>query len=189
MWPSFFKQIKSGDVIVLEFGHSDTAQMPGSVADRSTGCGNAMSGGGLGSTVVTGCDGNSETVYTVQSYLDMLCKDVKAAGATCIVSSSTPVNKWRNGAVAYSSDGAFSSAASAIGVPFISHQSAASKQMNALGSTSAANIYMAGDNLQTNSYGADQFAQAFAAAAQCNGVSAITGSLTPAGQALKGKFC
>lgn len=192
MWTDIIKQVKSGDIVVIELGHNDNAQMPGSLADKATGCGSVMAGGGAGSTVTTGCDGSVETVYTYSSYLTMMCAAVREAGATCIISSIVPKNEWKRGnTVTYNNaDTTFASqVAQGMGMPFVPHYTTSINQMNGVGGTSSTEFYLSGDTFQTNTWGAEQFAQSFAAAAYCNGVSAITSSLTPAGQALQGKLC
>lgn len=63
LWPSTLATIKSGDYVVLEFGHYDTIY-PGSVADHAAGCVGTVNGYGTGTQTVTGCNGAPEIVQT-----------------------------------------------------------------------------------------------------------------------------
>lgn len=181
LWTNTLSQIKSGDVAVLEFGHYDSP-IPGTLADSAAGCTGSVTGSGSNTVTVTSCDGSSEIVHTFTSYLTMMCNDVKAKGATCVISSITPKNEFkRNNQATFRSIYTVlaQQAASAAGVPYVSHTESSLKALNDIGPDLAPQYFNAGNTLQTNVAGADAFAASFAAAVSCAGIASLSSSLTP----------
>ncbi|HWA09682.1 MAG TPA: rhamnogalacturonan acetylesterase [Opitutaceae bacterium] len=89
-WQKVVDGLKPGDFVVIEFGHNDG----GPVADGPAR--GDLPGVGDETQVVTKPNGASETVHTYGWYTRTFIRDVKAKGATPIVSSTTVRNMWSN---------------------------------------------------------------------------------------------
>lgn len=138
-----------------------------------------------------------------------MCKAVKGKGATCLIASVTPKNKFSGSSLNYNSpytSQAKAAAASAGGI-YVPHLETIGKQVAAQGMSVAQNYWLSGNQLQSNAAGADAFAAAFAgkseqcqsedvlvltmlepisAAVGCAGVGSVTSGLTAAGKAVTG---
>jgi len=93
-----------------------------------------------------------------------MCKAVQGKGATCLIASITPKNKWSGTALNYNSPytSQAKAAASAAGGIYIPHLETIGKQVATQGVSVAQNYWMSGNALQSNAAGADAFASAFA---------------------------
>ncbi len=102
LWASVASQLKSGDVVLLQFGHNDggaiNEEPPGSTRPlRARG-----SLPGLGEEtqdIVNALTGKPETVRTFGSYLRQMVAETKARGARPVVMSLTVRNLWKDGKV------------------------------------------------------------------------------------------
>lgn len=87
-WDEIVKRLKPGDVVVMQFGHNDGAgrgALPG-VGDNTQEA--AARGGGA-----------AETVHSFGWYIQKYIDDTRAKGATPVVCSLIPRNKWVEGKV------------------------------------------------------------------------------------------
>lgn len=93
-----------------------------------------------------------------------MCKSVKAKGATCLISSVTPKNKFSGTSLNYNSPytSQAKAAASASGATYVPHLETIGKQVAAQGASVAQQYWLSGNALQSNAAGADAFASAFA---------------------------
>lgn len=82
-------EVKSGDVVVIEFGHNDVG------SPRSNDNGRSVCPGEGTETCVS--DTTGETVYTFVFYVIQAARLMRAKGATVILSSQTPKNQWSTG--------------------------------------------------------------------------------------------
>ncbi|KXJ88662.1 SGNH hydrolase-type esterase domain-containing protein [Microdochium bolleyi] len=149
---------KSGDIVVIEFGHNDGG------SPRSNDNGRSACPGTGTETCVSDKDG--KTVYTYPFYIIQGSKLMLAKGATVILSSQTPKNQWQNGVyndaaprfVDYQrlSRDALASAS----VTFVDHFRAVSNMYKKLGS-GAVNAFYPKDYTHTSPGGADASAKAF----------------------------
>lgn len=89
-WRKLVDGLKPGDFVIIEFGHNDG----GPVADGPAR--GDLPGTGDDTQVVTKRDGTTETVHSYGWYTRTFIRDVKAKGATPIVSSTTVRNMWTN---------------------------------------------------------------------------------------------
>lgn len=188
LWPAILSSIKSGDVVLFQLGHYDSVA-PGSSQDTAEGCIGAAPGSGDGTiTITSGCTGTEEVVRTYVGYISEMCKAAKGKGATCLVASVTPKNKFSGSSLNYNSPytSQAKAAAGAAGGTYVPHLEAIGKQVAAQGASAARNYWLSGNQLQPNAAGADAFASAFAAAVGCAGVGSVTSSLTAAGKAVSG---
>lgn len=92
-WDRVLAELKSGDFVLIQFGHND-----GSPVDRPPARG-SLPGLGEETQEVTTPSGSTETVHTFGGYMRKLISDTKAKGATPIVLSLTVRNLWANGRV------------------------------------------------------------------------------------------
>jgi rhamnogalacturonan acetylesterase len=155
------KIIKSGDIVVIEFGHNDGGS-PTSAAD------NARSDcPGTGEeTCKSGKTG--KTVYTYGHYIQDAAKTFTAKGAKVVISSQTPNNLWEGGRYSAVPSKFVQYAAQAskelgTGSSFVDHFQAVANMYKEFGSSATNALYPA-DHTHTSPKGADLSAQAFAQA-------------------------
>jgi rhamnogalacturonan acetylesterase len=153
--------VKSGDIVVIEFGHNDGGSPTSNDNGRSD-----CPGAGTETCI---SDKTGETVYTFVFYVVQAAKLLLNRGATVIFSSQTPNNQWETGTfngapsrfVGYQSTAARALADSRA--TFVDHFTAVSKMYLRQGS-SAVNALYPNDHTHTSPTGADLSAQAFAQA-------------------------
>lgn len=153
--------IKSGDIVVIEFGHNDGGSPTSATDNNRSDC------PGTGEeTCKSGKDGS--TVYTFGHYVKAAAKSYIAKGATVVVSSQTPNNLWEGGKYSAAAPRFVAYAAQAgkeigNGASFVDHFQAVANMYKKLGST-ATNALYPNDHTHTSPKGADLSAQAFAQA-------------------------
>ncbi|CAE6460860.1 unnamed protein product [Rhizoctonia solani] len=117
-WAAVQSSLKSGDYVVIEFGHNDGGSP--STSDRAS-----VGGEGTNTQTVTLADGTVETVYTWPTYVGRMIDGAKSKGATPIVSAQTPNNPYENSATIVNSPPRFVGYAKNIaakkGVPYVDH--------------------------------------------------------------------
>jgi rhamnogalacturonan acetylesterase len=168
--------VKSGDVVVIEFGHNDG----GSPNKNDNGRSDCPGQG----TEVCYSDKTGEAVYTFVFYVIQASKLMTAKGATVILSSQTPNNLWEGGVygsgaprfVGYQKVAQQALASSAV--TFVDHFEAVARMYKRLGNQ-ATNALYPQDHTHTNGYGADLSAQAFAQAIsqRMNGTTSLVNSM------------
>ncbi|KAK3937572.1 SGNH hydrolase-type esterase domain-containing protein [Diplogelasinospora grovesii] len=170
--------VAPGDIVVIEFGHNDGGS-PNSASDNGrSDC--------PGTEVTTTCKSGknaSETVYTFGYYVETATTNLKAKGASVVISSQTPNNVWEGGkynAAPSRFVGYAATAAKNAGVGFVDHFQAVANMYLKLGGDQTNALYPK-DHTHTSPEGADLSAQAFveAIARDFNGT-------TPLKQYLKG---
>jgi len=93
LWDKVLADMKSGDYVLIQFGHND----PGSPnTDRARG---SLPGLGEESKEFTMPDGHTEVVHTFGWYMRKYIADTQAKGAHPIVLSLTVRNIWKDGKV------------------------------------------------------------------------------------------
>ncbi len=94
-WDKVLSTLKSGDFVMMQFGHNE-----GSVPDTSkAGYRGVLKGIGEETKELVWPDGKPETVHTYGWYLSKLVKDAKAKGAMVFICSMIPRNEWADGKV------------------------------------------------------------------------------------------
>ncbi|KAG9020985.1 hypothetical protein FS837_007693, partial [Tulasnella sp. UAMH 9824] len=151
-----YSRVKSGDVVIIEFGHNEGGGIQG----------NPQQGVCPGTSLTTTCNDNGKTVYTYFKYMTDAINQFKAKGAKVIVSSQTPNNPFRDTSgtpiyVSYAQQ-----VASQTSVAYIDHFKFLLTRYQQLGASSV-NALFPGDNIHTNSNGADVAAQALIRGALC----------------------
>lgn len=153
--------VKSGDIVVIEFGHNDGGSPTGANDNGRSDC------GGTGEeTCKSGKDGS--TVYTFGHYVKAAAKLYTAKGASVVVSSQTPNNLWEGGSFGTGAPrfvGYAAQAGKEVGAQgsFVDHWQAVANMYKRLGNQ-ATNALYPKDHTHTSAKGADLSAQAFAQA-------------------------
>lgn len=95
LWKGILEKIEPGDFVIMQFGHNDESPLQDTSRMRGS-----IKGIGNDSVIVKNhFTRKSETVYTYGHYLNVIVKDIKAHGATAIICSPIPKNKWKNNLV------------------------------------------------------------------------------------------
>jgi lysophospholipase L1-like esterase len=89
LWNAVKKELKSGDFVVIQFGHNDAGAI-----DKEKFRGSLNGNGDETQKVIR--DSLTETVHTFGWYLHQFIRDSKEKGAVPIVLSQTPRNEWTN---------------------------------------------------------------------------------------------
>jgi rhamnogalacturonan acetylesterase len=163
--------VKSGDIVVIEFGHNDGGSPESNDNGRSD-----CPGAGTQTCI---SDKTGETVYTFVFYVIQASKLMLAKGATVVLSSQTPNNLWETGSFVSGAPrfvGYQKTAATALGtgVSFVDHFQAVANTYLKLGN-SATNALYPNDHTHTSPSGAEYGAQAFvkAIATKMNGTTSL----------------
>jgi len=171
--------VKSGDWVIIEFGHNDGTSSPDNGRSDCP---------GTGTEVCTyDYDGTEETVYTFPQYLEWAAANITAKGANVIISSQTPNNPDETGTfvesaarfVAYAK-----TAASTADVDYVDHDVYAYAAYKAL-SVSAVDALFPNDHTHTSPEGAALMAQAFVRGLVC-GDSALKQYVVNATSSIEG---
>jgi rhamnogalacturonan acetylesterase len=93
LWQKVVDELKSGDFVLIQFGHND-----GGPIDKEKFRG-SIRGIGDEKQDITGQNGQPETIYTFGWYLRKFVADVRAKKATVILLSPVPRNQWKDGKV------------------------------------------------------------------------------------------
>lgn len=93
LWEQVLSEMKPGDFVLIQFGHND-----GGAIDKEKFRG-SIRGIGEETLEITGSNGKPEIVRTFGWYLRKFVRDAKAKGATPILLSPVPRNKWKDGKV------------------------------------------------------------------------------------------
>ncbi|MCI1648899.1 MAG: GDSL-type esterase/lipase family protein, partial [Bacteroides sp.] len=89
LWDKVLPAIKKGDYLLIDFGHNDGGPYNTGRARASIkGTGNDTL------NVVMERDGSHETIHTYGYYIRKYIRQAKTKGATVIVTSHTPGNRW-----------------------------------------------------------------------------------------------
>ncbi|KUL83225.1 hypothetical protein ZTR_10471 [Talaromyces verruculosus] len=160
-------EIKSGDFVVIEFGHNDGGSLTPTDNGRTDCPGNGTE------TCSTVYDGVAETVLTFPAYLENAAKTFKAKGAHVIIASQTPNNPWETGTFVYSPNrfwGYAELAAEVSGVEYVDHGGYVASIFETLGETTV-DSYFPNDHTHTSVAGAKVVAQAFLKGVVCDNLS------------------
>lgn len=177
--------VKSGDYVIIEFGHNDGGSLTPTDNGR-TDC--AGSGEEKCQTVY---DGVSETVLTYYAYLRNAANSLKAKGANVIISSPTPNNVCETGTCSYAPSrftDMSKSAASSTGGIFIDHGQYVADRYITLGTT-VVNSYYPNDHTHTSPAGANTVTQTFIRGLICQGTSGLRNYLISAGNSVPARQC
>ncbi|KAF2835375.1 carbohydrate esterase family 12 protein [Patellaria atrata CBS 101060] len=163
---SIAKNVKSGDYVVIEFGHNDGGSL--SNDNGRTDC------PGTGNeTCKTTYNGVQETVLTFPAYLQNAAKTYKSKGATVIISSQTPNNPWEGGKFTYGPNRFVTMAQLAAAnaqTDYVDHGQYTANIFQTKGLATVSG-YFPTDHTHTNGAGADAVAKAFVKGILCGNSS------------------
>ncbi len=99
-WERILKDLKSGDYVIMQFGHNDA----GALDDTARARGTIRGIGDSSKTIYNPIKKITETVYTYGAYMRKYVNEAKAKGAIPIICSLVPRNDWHEGKVKRSKD-------------------------------------------------------------------------------------
>ncbi len=153
-WQKVLPRLKAGDFVIMQFGHNDSSPINDDRRARGTIQGN----GDETQEIDNMLTGEREIVHSYGWYIRQFIKEIKAKGATPIVCSLIPRNRWTDGKVIRSVDGYglwAEQAATAEGAFFIDLNKQISDHYDSVGQERVATLYFdEGDNTHTNAVGA-----------------------------------
>ncbi|MBN7816320.1 rhamnogalacturonan acetylesterase [Algoriphagus sp. YJ13C] len=151
-WEKVLSTLQAGDYVIMQFGHNE-----GSVPDTTrAGYRGVLRGMGDETKELSWPDGTKETVHTYGWYLEKFIQDTKVKGATPIVASMIPRNKFQDGEVERANQdfGKWArEAARRHGVPFIDLNSIVADQYDEWGPDVVKGLFEK-DHTHTNEAGA-----------------------------------
>ena len=160
-WASIRDNIRPGDFVLIQFGHNDTSPInSGRARGTMAGTDDAPQ------TFVMEKDGSPVTVYTYGHYLRMMVRQAKQRGATPVIVSPTPQNRWEGAKIDRFTDtyNAWSrQVAAEEGVAFVDFNDIAAAQYEQIGREKAQKDYFA-DAVHTYEPGARFYCELLAKA-------------------------
>jgi len=163
MWKSIMQTLKAGDFVLMQFGHND--ESPTADTSRMRG---SLKGVGDDSIIVFNRFSNSnEAVYSYGHYLRKFIADIKSKGATAIICSPIPKNKWVNNKVVRNNDdyGKWAKeVAKQTGAFFIDLNQLVADEYDRLGQEKVKSTYFVPDGVHTTQTGAEMNAKIVASA-------------------------
>ncbi|KAH6949728.1 SGNH hydrolase-type esterase domain-containing protein, partial [Ilyonectria sp. MPI-CAGE-AT-0026] len=187
---SLLASTASGNYVLIEMGHNEDRDPTAAgtlAADRAT-----LPGIGEDTKVVTTTSGANETVHTFGWYLRKMIADVRAKGATPIISGMVNRNYWNGDTL--QDDWSFADyaeqVATAAGVEYIDYTKYSVALFQSL-SPMEAKTYYPNDNTHTNWDGAKLNTQTFVQAVKCKcgGTSKLNQYLNSEAEALNTPAC
>ncbi|MEZ5275342.1 MAG: rhamnogalacturonan acetylesterase [Opitutaceae bacterium] len=161
LWDGLVAEIRSGDIVLIQFGHNDG----GPVNDERRARGSLPGLGEETEAIDNLVTGKHEVVHTFGWYLRRMIADVRAKDATPIVLSLTVRNIWKDGRVERGSGqfGPWSyEVARDAGVPFIDVTNFVADSFDADGEDRVSGMYPR-DHTHFNAEGAERHAAAVVA--------------------------
>jgi lysophospholipase L1-like esterase len=131
-WSGVLSMLKAGDIVIMQFGHNDG----GAVNDTSRARGSLRGIGEETEEIDNLLTHQHELVHTFGWYLRKFIGDTRAKGATPIVASLVPRNRWENGSVQRNKQdyaGWAEQVARTEGVAFLDLNELIAKEFDALG--------------------------------------------------------
>ena len=170
-WEQILTDLKSGDIVLIQFGHNDAGPLNDEPPPPLRARGSLAGLGEETREIDNVLTKKHEVVHTFGWYLRKMIADTKAKGATPIVLSLTVRNVWKDGKIERSNRFSRWSAevAKAGHVAFFDLSSAVAGQFDALGEEKTKAFYTQ-DHTHFNAAGADRHA-----AAVLSGLRALPG--------------
>jgi lysophospholipase L1-like esterase len=152
LWGKVLEEMKPGDFVLIQFGHNDRGRPEGVYPQGRA----ALRSGGDETREVETTPGTKELVYTYGWYLRQYANEAKVKGATPIILSPIPYNRWTDGKAHRETEGFAKwsrEAAQQTGVLFIDVNTILGDIYDCKGPENMAPLFA--DALHTNSAGAD----------------------------------
>lgn len=155
LWEPNLEKLKKGDFVFIQFGHNDGGALNDSTRARGTfkGIGEEEE------TIENILTGKTETVYSYGAYLTMYINEIKEKGATPILVTPIPRNRWNDeGKIPYNDEsygGWVKQVAEREGVVFIDLNHKLVDAMNELGEENVTDVlFWKRDHTHTSAKGA-----------------------------------
>ncbi|MCA9735214.1 rhamnogalacturonan acetylesterase [candidate division KSB1 bacterium] len=165
-WDKVYPHLKADDFVIMQFGHNDSSP----INDDRRARGTIKSNGEETEEIDNMLTGEHEIVHSYGWYLRQLIQEIKSKGATPIVCSLIPRNRWTDGKINRSVDGYAlwaKQAAEQGGAVFIDLNKLISDHYEAIGQDRATALYFDGkETTHTNAMGAQRNATILAKAIQ-----------------------
>ncbi|KAJ7110053.1 rhamnogalacturonan acetylesterase [Mycena epipterygia] len=175
---SLIASVKSGDFVIIEFGHNDAAANPDNGQQDAVGDGYNIT------EIVTTANGTQILIHSFAFYIENAVNAIKAKGGIPIISSQTPDNIWSGTVIA--AGGRFVTYAASVGtdtgITYVDHFDYTAQAYNKLGQTAVTTFYPI-DHLHTSPAGALVVAEAFVRGLLC-GTSSLKNFVNAAGKAV-----
>jgi pectinesterase len=158
-WGRVLALLKRGDFVLMQFGHNDESP----INDPTRARGSIKGVGDESNLIFNQMTGEEETVHTYGWYLRKMISEAQARGATVIVCSPVPRQRWKDGHVVRTVD--YSQWAESVArdrsAAFVSLNELVSVRYEKLGQSAVAKLFPS-DNTHTNRDGAEIIAGAVA---------------------------
>ena len=153
LWDKILTDLRSGDFVLMQFGHNDGGSLAKSTRASLKGSGDQTE------DVRDEKTGKLETVHTFGWYMRHYVSEAKSKGAIPIVCSLIPRNMWKSdGTVSRASDGYglwAREAATAEKVAFIDLNARIADEYDVMGEVKIKEAYFPADHTHTNAAGAE----------------------------------
>jgi lysophospholipase L1-like esterase len=162
LWQPVLDKLKDGDFVIMQFGHNDSSPLNDDRRARGT-----IKGYGDQTEEIDNLlTGKHETVHTYGWYIRQYIQEIQAKGATAIVCSPIPRNRWTEGKVNRSVNSYAqwaAQAAQAENAPFVDLNRLISDHYDSIGQERVTALYFNnGEKTHTNAMGAQMNAACLA---------------------------
>lgn len=140
-WDKVLAELKSGDFVIIQFGHNDVGKFDDPAAKERP----SLHGENEETAEVAKKDGSKETVHTFGWYLRKYGIDARKKGARVIFCSMVPHQDWENSKIVRKESATFvkwtANAARATGAAFIDLNEAIALEFERRGATPVASLF------------------------------------------------
>jgi lysophospholipase L1-like esterase len=183
LWDQLLANVKSGDIVLIQFGHNDA----GAINDASRARGSLRGIGDETEEIDNLLTKKHEVVHTFGWYINKMIAETKAKGATPIVLSLTIRDIWKDGKVERGS-GRFSQwsaeVAGSNGVQFVDVMNLVADKFDPLGQEKVHALYPR-DHTHFNAIGADIHAATVVCGLKSLRSNPVRGFLSAKGEAVE----
>jgi rhamnogalacturonan acetylesterase len=163
LWPAVRTMLKPGDFVLMQFGHNDSSPINDASRARGT-----IKGVGEETNVISNLlTKREEVVHSFGWYERRIIAEARARGATPMVCSMIPHNRWRDGHV-LRNDHDYAGWAEAVAksenVPFLDLNGIIARDYEALGQEKVDSLFVVGAGPHTSLAGAETNAMCVVAA-------------------------
>lgn len=154
IWPGTLALMKSGDFVIMQFGHNDN----GPVNDTTRARGTIKGAGDETQAITNDITKQPEVVHSFGWYEKQIIIEARAKGVTPMVCSLIPRNTWKNGMVARNKEnyaGWAGQAAEAGQAPFLDINEIIGRVYDHLGQEQVKPLFIVGAGPHTSMAGAE----------------------------------
>jgi lysophospholipase L1-like esterase len=164
-WPEVSQILKPGDFVILQFGHNDG----GALNDTNRARGSIKGIGDATQAITNLLTHKFEVVHSFGWYEKQIIAEARARGATPLICSMIPHNRWKDGRADVEPDrksyaGWAGQVAKSGNAPFLDINKIIAKKYDELGQEKVNSLFVAGAGPHTSSAGAETNAACVVAA-------------------------